>query len=204
MHPAADRKLSHSNSQSTTLLLLARGEFRVLNVIMLLSVYGAAILAVPLVLSSLLQLSASFLQLPNETAFASLSLSIYDQTQSSYFLVVISLFLGFAVTSFVSGISIGRRMKTLETEFTHLGVSSAERKRSIASAFLLVSLTCVALSFAFSFVFASIALYSVSLLLHGPYLTPVLSLSFWIYLVIIPLIAFTALISGLSRVRVNS
>jgi hypothetical protein len=196
-----DEKLSRSRSQSIILLLLVRGEFRVLNAVMLLSLYGAAILAIPLVLNSVLQLSVSFLQVPNEAEFEALLLSIYNHTQSSYFLVVISLFLGFAVTSLVSGISIGRRMKTLETGFTHLGVSSGERNRSLANAFLLVSLVSLALAFAFAFVFASIALYSFSLFLHGPYLTPTLNLSFWIYLVMIPFVSFVALITGWFRVK---
>jgi hypothetical protein len=199
----ADEKLSPGRSQSIILLLLARGEFGVLNVILLLSIYGAAILTIPLVLSSFFELSVAFLSVPNQSAFASLLLSIYNQTQNSYFLVVISLFLGFALTAFVSGISIGRKMKTVEIDFTHLGVSRAERRASIASAFMLVSLACASLSFAFGFIFASIALYSASLLFHGPYLTPGLSLQYWIYLSLIPFISFIALITGSSRVKNN-
>lgn len=196
-----DEKPSPGRSHSIILLLLVRGEFRVLNVVLLLSIYGAAILTIPLVLSSFFELSVSFLSVPNQSAFASLLLSIYNHTQNSYFLVIISLFLGFTLTALVSGISIGRKMKTVEMGFTHLGVSQAERRGSIASAFILVSLVCAALSFAFGFVFALIALYSASLLFHGPYLTPGLSLQFWIYLLLIPFISFIALITGSSRVK---
>lgn len=194
-------RLSRTMSSSIMFLLLARGEFRVLNIILLLSIYGAAILAIPLILSSFFELSTTFLQLPNESVFAALLLSIYNHAQSSYFVVVLSLFLGFAITSLVSGISVGRKMKLVEKEFTYLGVGTRERRLSGASAFLLVSLTCSALAFAFAFVFSSVALYSASLLLHGPYLTPAINSSFWIYLILIPFIQFAALIIGSSRFK---
>ncbi len=188
-------------SSSIMLLLLTRGEFGVLNIIMLLSIYGAAILAIPLILGSFFEVSTTFLQFPNQSTFAALLLSIYAHAQSSYNLVLLSLFLGFGITSFVSGISIGRKMKTVDKEFSVLGMPGSERKLSRGVAFLLISVSCLALGFAFAFFFSSVALYSVSLLVHGPYLTPATTLSFWIYLALIPIIEFLALITGSNSIK---
>lgn len=191
-------------TRSTVLLLLTRGEFKVLGAITLLSIYGAAIVAIPLVLGSLFQLSTTFLALPQRAAFSILLLSIYDSTIKDYILVEFSLFVGFVVAAAVSGMSVGRRMAFVGKTLATLGVGSGERKRSFTLVILFISLICTGLSFAFSLVFSSVAVYSISSLLQESYISPIIGETFGFYLAIILVITFIALTLGRSRTDVRS
>ena len=184
-------------------LLLARGEFRVFNSLMLLSLYGATILSIPMLLGSFLQLSSILLQLQEKAYFAPLLSSISSEASTSYFYVEIALFFGFLAVCFLSGVSLGRNANTFEFALALFGAGKKERTRSIALVIFVVSLVCALLSFALAFVFSSIAIYAISLAIHGAYLTPDIGLDLGLYLLLIIIVVSTCLGAGWSRARLD-
>ncbi|MHB1907961.1 MAG: hypothetical protein ACYCQJ_03700 [Nitrososphaerales archaeon] len=189
-------------NQKIATFLLARGEFRVFNALMLISLYGSAILSIPMLLGSFLQLSSVLLQLQEKAYFAPLLSSISSEARVSYFYVEIALFLGFVAVCFLSGVSLGRNAKTFEFALALFGAGKKERTRSIALVIFLVALVCALLSFALAFVFSSIAIYAISLAIHGAYLIPAVSFDLAFYLILIIIVVTIFLGVGWSRVRV--
>ncbi len=178
--------------------LVNRGELKILNVILLLSFYGAAVLSISLVLDSFFGLSTGLVSAYENLAIQELLSSVHSQASGSYTYVQAALFLGFIVTSVLSGISIGRKTKGVRSMMTHFGASYASTRNAVLLLLLLISFSSLALSYLISFVFSSVLLYEISLTLRVAFFLPVFNLNFIMYFIALTVTSFVSLVIGWS------
>lgn len=182
--------------EGASLSLLIRGEFGISNTILLSSIYGAAVLAIPLILNSIIAISTLGLGLSQYATAESILASIYSQVNSSYAYVEVVLIIGFIGASFLAGRSFARKSESLTKIIIHEGGNVAAVKQTLAFVLLIVSLCSTLLGFCLSTALASGALYMSSILLHAPDLLPGLDYLYAVYLIIVFVSGFGSLSVG--------
>ncbi|MGI0078286.1 MAG: hypothetical protein ACRECH_01535 [Nitrososphaerales archaeon] len=179
--------------------VLIRGEFRLGSSIVLMTIYGASILVIPVVLSSVFSVSATYLGLIGNQAEQELILSIYSEVSSAYVFVEALLFIGFIITCALSGMAIGRKARTADTLLSHLGVEYGIRRRLMMLALLSLSLVTAALAFFLAVILSSASLYSMSILFAVPDTELSLGVNMLIYLLSLILAGYLSLVLGWTR-----
>ncbi len=188
-----------SSIHSIVIKVLLRGEFRLIPSIMLLTAYGAAILAVPIVLNSVFPISVSYLGLQGNNALQQLLLSLHSEVIRSYLYVETVLFTGFVVTCLLVGMAIGRRTRTAMSLLSHLGVGKKAIRWTIYQALFLVCFVSIGLAFSVSIVLSSASLYVVSLLFAIPYSIVSVDAGTLAYILALLAFAFASLLLGWTR-----
>jgi hypothetical protein len=183
-------------TESASFSLLVRGEFRVRNGIILISLYAAAILSIPLLLNSIFSISSLTLGLSQYATAQEILSSIYFEIASSYVYVTASLFAGFIVACFLIGRSFARDSAKLTRMLLHSGGETSSVRRVLAFLLLLVALCSSLLAFCLSSVLTSATLYAFSIILHYPFFLPGLDLTYALYLVVALSLSFGALLVG--------
>jgi hypothetical protein len=176
--------------------LLIRGEFKVIPTVILLSIYGATILAIPLVLSSVFEVSSNYLGLQGNTPLQNLLNSLYSELNGSYLYVEVLLIMGFLIACFLSGMSISRRTRTTQALFSNLGIETGKIRRMIHFLIILLSLGSVGLALCLSIVLSSAALYAVSLFFSIPYSALTVSASGLVYAIFLLVLAYASISLG--------
>lgn len=179
--------------------VILRGEFRLKPTIILMSVYGAAILVIPVVLNSAFSLSAGYLGVGNQ----SLLLSMYSEIKSSYLYIEALLFTGLIITCFLSGMTIGRRTRISQSLLSHLGVQYEMLRRVILLVLLAATLLSMGLAFSLSIILSSASLYVISLLFNIPYSIFSIDSSILIYALLLNALAYVSLSLGWTRTGEN-
>lgn len=178
--------------------VLVRGEFRLSSAIVLMTVYGAAILVIPVVLSSVFSVSTIYLGFQGNLA-QQLTLSIYSEVSSAYLFVEALLFIGFIITCALSGMAIGRKARTADTLLSHLGVEHETRKRLMMLVLLALSLLSAVLAFFLAVILSSASLYSMSILFGVPDTPISLGVNMLIYLLALIAVGYLSLVFGWTR-----
>ncbi len=190
------KKLRSLGSTGFSLSLFVRGEFNLRSSVLLISIYGAAILCIPLLLNSLFGIAA-LISGVSEYSFAQQILaSIFIQAQSSYSYVVIVLASGFIVAGFLSGRSFAKSSVKLVINILHNGGDLSRIFRTVALLLSLVALSSTILAFSLSLAITSGALYLAFAVFKSPYLLPSLSLSYDEYLFLVFFMSISSLIFG--------
>jgi hypothetical protein len=179
--------------------LLVRGEFRVRSGIMLMALYGAAILAVPLLLNSIFVLSSFTLGLAQYATAEQMLASLYEQALSSYNYVAFALFAGFVLSCFLIGRGFGRNSQILARVVNDSGGNAWAFRRAEGSLLLLVTLLSTLLAFCISLVLVSAALYVFSVLVRVPDVLPSFDLSFALYIALVGGLGYASLVAGAFR-----
>src|SRR5487761_622438 len=182
--------------------LLLRGEFRLKPTIILMSVYGAAILVIPVVLNSAFSLSTGYLGVGNQS-LKLLLLSMYSEVKSSYLYVEVLLFTGLIITCFLSGMTIGRRTRISQSVLSHLGVQYGMVRRVTLLALLAASLLSMGVAFSLSIILSSASLYVISLLFNIPHSVLSIDSSILIYVLLLNAFAYVSLCLGWTRTGGN-
>lgn len=164
-----------------------------------MTIYGASILVIPVVLSSVFSVSATYLGLIGNQAEQELILSIYSEVSSAYVFVEALLFIGFIITCALSGMAIGRKARTADTLLSHLGVEYGIRRRLMMLALLSLSLVTAALAFFLAVILSSASLYSMSILFAVPDTELSLGVNMLIYLLSLILAGYLSLVLGWTR-----
>ncbi len=188
-----------STLYSVVLKLLIRGEFRLIPTIILLTAYGAAILAIPVVLNSVLLISASYLGLEGNEVLQKLLLSLYSEVGGSYLYVEALLFTGFAITCSLSGMAIGRRTRIAQSLFSLIGVGRGMIRSVMYFAIFLLCTSAVGLAFSVAIVLSSASLYVVSLLFGMPDSAISVDPSTLIYILALFALGYFSVLFGFAR-----
>lgn len=163
----------------------------------MMSVYGAAILVIPLLLNSVFEVSTTYLGFQNISQ-QDLMLSIYSELNLTYFFVEGLLFVGLVITSILSGISLGRKFRSTETMLNHLGVARKRIRGLMATVLLSLSTFSTLLGFCLAIVLSSGSLYAISTAFGIPATSIAVGPSSLVYLLFVFLASFLFLLLGWS------
>lgn len=179
--------------------VLLRGEFKLFPSLILISVYGAAILVIPVVLNSLFIVSSSYIGFGGNQGQQALMLSVYNEVSSTYLFLEILLLVGLVITCTLSGMSVGRKAKSSETLFFHLGVNKAGIRGSLMLVLLSLASLASVLAFCIAIMLSSASLFVMSILFHVPETTISPGIDSLVYVLIVFFASFGFLLLGWSR-----
>jgi hypothetical protein len=178
--------------------LFSRPELRMLNVILLLSFYSAAVLTTSLMLNSVFGLASGFVGAYQNPAIEDLLSSLSLQASGSYAYVEAPLIIGFVLASFLSGLPFGRKIRSTVTEMDRFGGRLTSGLGAIMPLCLFVSFSSLAISYLISFIFSAVLLYAISLAVHATYSLPLFNLNFMLFFITLTISCFVSLLVGSS------
>jgi hypothetical protein len=187
---------SNARLAKAALRLLVRGEFRERDAVLLIAVYSAAILAIPLLLNSIFQLSSSSLLLVTGPSIQSVLHSIYAEASLSYLYVDALVFVGFGIICLLAGMAFGRRATKVMTILSHIGIEKGSISRSMALLILFSELAALVVGFALAIVVSSATVFLISTAFGLQYILPVIGLQFILFLVTELVLGYLCLAAG--------
>lgn len=185
--------------------LVSHGEFGILKIIILLSLYGGAVLSISLVLNSFFGLSTGLFVENENSVLTNLLSSTFAQASGGYTFVEAALVMGFIISCLVSGISVGRKTRGVRPIMARFRTNYGTATSAIILLVLMISFSSLALSFMISFVVSSILYYEVSFGLHIAYfIIPAFNLNYVMYLMLLTFLSFVSLLAGWSMMALKN
>jgi hypothetical protein len=161
-----------------------------------MSLYGGAILSIPLILNSIFTISTLTLSLTQYATAQEILASIYVQISSSYTYVAVALFAGLVIVCYLIGRSFARSSSAYSKVILQSGGGQPEVRRTQFFVALLVSLCAVLFAFCLSSALSAATLYTFSVVLRFPFFLPSLDAVYGIYVLVIFIFSFSALSIG--------
>jgi hypothetical protein len=189
----------HGSLVGIVFKVLLRGEFKLFPSLLLISVYGAAILVIPVVLNSLFIVSSSYIGFGGNQGQQALMLSVYNEVSSTYLFLEILLLVGLVITCTLSGMSVGRKARSSETLFFHLGVNKTGIRGSLMLVLLSLAGLASVLAFCIAIMLSSASLFVMSILFRVPETNISPGIESLLYLLIVFFASFGFLLLGWSR-----